>query len=360
MNRTILTLLSLLFCTFCYSQQSENRTLYIVDSVAIYNDPGNDANIKKEELDSIVVITNADRIKSLGYEGKFEKLILIFTKAYKTRSSEAKKIPTTKSMVRVDGRWRLIDADTPYSGQFIDYFMNGKIQGEGTLKDGLLDGSRTVYYANGNKEYNNHYRNGLPHGESKEYFGNGALRQQGSFEDNKEVGLWQIYYSNGKPKLEVNHLKGKQVFQKDVGKFLILLEQSIDLFRKGDLKTSIQKLDEAEKLNQNQAELYFYRGTAKLESMEFEGAILDFDKALLLEPLYKEVLSNRAFARIRKHEFKDGRVLSKNKEMTIVTTKTDLTIPDDELQKICADLKAAYELGDDNKMVVDAITKYCN
>ncbi|HMI02153.1 MAG TPA: hypothetical protein VK541_06710 [Pedobacter sp.] len=360
MNRTLLTLLVICCHSLSYSQEKQERILYIVDSIPIYDDPDDEDQIVNNDIYNLEVITNSSRLKALGYEGKFEKIMMLTTKAYAARSAELKKIATTKLMEKKEGRWYNTGSDSPFSGKFIDYFMSGKIQGEGVLKEGVIEGIRTVYYPNGNKRHSYTYENGIENGESKEYFLNGRLRQQGNFLNKKEAGLWQIYYSSGKLKLEINYVNNKQVLSKEQTKFLSNLNKGASLMKDGDFKGAIKKLDEAQALNPEYADVYFYRGTARLNNMDFDNAVVDFDKAIEMEPLYMEALGNRAFTRIRKYEFKDGRTLSSNKEVTIMATKDKVPIPDEDLDKIRADLKLCYELGDRKPMILDAISRYGN
>jgi hypothetical protein len=72
-----------------------------------------------------------------------------------------------------------------------------------------------------------------------------------------------------------------------------------------------------------------------------------------------ESLSNRAFARLRKYEFKDSRTLSKNSGVTVLAAKDKVEIPQEEKIKICSDLKKGLELGDNKPMILDALKKYC-
>ena len=147
---------------------------------------------------------------------------------------------------------------------------------------------------------------------------------------------------------------------KDEKKFFDLQGKAQELMQAGDYKSAIKKLDDAEKLNTQYADLYFYRGTAKLDIFDFDNAVTDFDKAIELEPLYMEAIANRAFARIRKYEFKNSRTLSSNSEVTVMATKDKVEIPADEKIKICNDLNKSIELGDNKDMILDAIKNYCN
>ncbi|WP_091375547.1 hypothetical protein [Mucilaginibacter mallensis] len=350
---------SLIHC-FAQEVQKKEATLYIIDSIPLINDPDeNSGNITNNDIDHVTVATNADEIKAAGYPS-IDKIIYIITKEYAKRPDDIKKIPTTKLMERKDGVWYMKDATSPYSGKFIDYYLNGKIQGEGVLKDGVVNGSRTTYYQNGNKNLMRNYVNGVAQGYSEEYFQNGNLRQKGSFKDGKDDGLWIDYYSTGAIKRQCNFVNLIPDMTKDEKKFYDLQNKAQELMQAEDYKGAIKKLDEAEKLNSKYADVYFYRGTAKLDNLDFDNAVTDFDKAIELEPLYMEAIANRAFARIRKYEFKSSRTLSSNNEVTVLATKDKVEIPADEKVKICNDLNKSVELGDNKDMILDAIKNYCN
>jgi antitoxin component YwqK of YwqJK toxin-antitoxin module len=348
-----------LFHSFAQEVKKEESILYIVDSIPVLKDPDkNSGTLKNEDVDHLEVVTNPDKIKALGYTS-IDKIIYITTKEFAKRPDEIKKIPTTKAMDRKEGVWYLKNANSPYSGKFIDYFWNGKIDEEGTLKDGLVNGMNTVYYENGNKSYFRNYLKGIANGYSEEYFPNATLKQKGSFKDGKDDGLWIEYYSTGAIKRQTNFRNLVPDMSKDEKRFYDLQNKAIELMREEDYKTAIKKLDDAEKLNGKYADIYFYRGTAKLNNLDFDNAILDFDKAIELEPLYMEALANRAFTRIRKYQFKGSRTLSKNSEVTILATKDKVEIPPEEKNKICSDLNKSVELGDDKAMILEAIKQYC-
>ncbi|MNK03717.1 MORN repeat variant [compost metagenome] len=360
MKNIILTFLLLVYSSISFSQEKQDRILYFVDSIPILDTPDDDEEISNEDIAQLDVFTNLDKIKALGREGKIDKIIYITTKAYLSRSAEVKRIPTTKNMDRKNGIWYPKNSDQPYTGKFIDYFVNGKIQEEGVFKDGKVNGIRTGYYPNGNKSYFYTYTNGITNGESEEYFINGKLKQKGSFLKDKEVGLWQDFYSTGKLKRQSTFENNKQDLSKEETKFYGFLNKGITIMREGDYAGAIKKFNEAAKLNAGYADLYFYRGTAKLNTFDFDNAISDFDNAIALEPLYMEALSNRAFARLRKYEFKDSKTLSKSNEVTVTVAKDNVPIPKDDLDKICSDLKRGFELGDRKTMIIDAMKRYCN
>ena len=129
--------------------------------------------------------------------------------------------------------------------------------------------------------------------------------------------------------------------------------------REENYQGAVKTLDKAIELNPGYSDAYFHRGTAYFYQFKFDEAIKDYDKAIELEPLYMESLSNRAFARLRKYEFKDSRTLSKNQFVTVLASKDKVEIPKDEKEKICADLKKGYQLGNTKPMIVDAMKNYC-
>jgi antitoxin component YwqK of YwqJK toxin-antitoxin module len=361
MKTILITLVLFGISLTLYAQDStkNQRIQFIVDNVPVIDEPDEaTGTLDKEDVAELTVITNKDTIEKMGYHS-VDKIISVTTKEFKNRPEELKKIPTTKTMEKRDGLWYLKNADKPYSGAFIDYFYNGKKQGEGTLKDGKVDGLRTVYMVNGSKAFFRNYINGIANGYSEEYFPNGKLKQKGSFKDGLDDGLWVDYYSTGAIKRQMVFKDKKPQFGKDEEKFLDLNDKGKALMKDEDYKSAIKKFDDAIKLNAAYSDTYFYRGTAKLDDFDFDGAIVDFDKAIELEPLYMEAISNRAFARIRKYQFKNSRTLGSTNGVTILASKDNAYIPKDEKEKICADLNNGYALGDRKNMVIDAIKQFC-
>lgn len=333
--------------------------MFIVDSIPVIDEPDkSEGTLANEDIDHVTVITSPDSIKVHGYSN-LDKLIIITTKEYAKRPVDLKRIPSTKIMEQRKGVWHLKGATIPYSGRFIDYFYNGKIKGDGILKEGVVDGLRTTYYLNGNKSFFRNYVNGIADGYSEEYFINGAIKQKGTFKKGLDDGIWQDFYSTGELKRRTNFVNLKAVMTKEEEKFYTLQDKSIELMRNGDYSGAIKKLNDAILLNNKYADVYFNRGTAKLNNLDFDNAIVDFDKALELEPLYMEALANRAFARIRKYQFKDGRTLSKTSQITVVVAKDKVEVPLEDKNKICNDLAKSLELGDTIDMIFEAIALYC-
>ena len=342
-----------------YGQGSKDNVLYVVDSIPIINDPGEDeGTLTENDIETLTVVTNKADIEKHGYKD-VDKIIFIITKEYARRPDQLKKIPTVKQMERRVGKWCMKNSTTPYSGQFIDYYFNGKKQGEGVLKDGVLEGLRTVYNPGGTTSYYVYYVNGVENGESKEFFQDGTLHQEGAYKNGKEDGVWKEWYSTGQLKRETSFKEGKVLPTKEEEKFHALFSKGIQFFNEGNYSGAIKNYDKAIELNPKYSDVYFHRSRAYLYDLKFDKALVDCDKAIELEPMYMEAYSNRAFVRIRKHELKNSRTLSKSSGVTVLATKGEVEIPEDELEKICSDLSKGVQLGDKKPMILDAQGTYC-
>ncbi|WP_421920039.1 tetratricopeptide repeat protein [Marinifilum sp.] len=370
-------------CAFGYGQNQFEKVLYIVDSIPVFKEPKEGfASLSKSEIDRVNVVKNKDLINQAGYSD-FDALVYLFTKEYASRPDSIKKIPTIKQMIRKKDGWYLKNSNSAYTGKFIDYYLSGKIKGEGTLFKGRLTGERLRYHPNGKVSDINEYENGTSNGVEQRFYEDGTLMQKGKFISGKKVGVWEMYHPNGKLKqratfndngkmdgvsisyYSTGEIRGKitcvnGVCKKDknTSKVYDLYNQAQALYKQGNFKAAIKKYSKCIEIKPNWADGYFARATAKLNNMKFEEAIIDFDKTLEIEPYFTYAYSNRAFARIRRHELAKGRTLSKTRDVQLMASK-NTAIPETELKKICEDLNKAVSLGDKNRMVLEAVKKYC-
>jgi antitoxin component YwqK of YwqJK toxin-antitoxin module len=358
MREIVLGLLTIISLT-TFGQETEERILYVVDSIAIVEDPKEDECVLSENgIETITVVTNETDINKYGHKN-IDKIIFIITKEFAKRPEEIRRVPTFKKMFKNGTKWCLEGTSIPYTGTFIDYYYNGKKYRDGFLKDGLLDGLRTIYYQDGKKKYYGYFFNGTKNGEYGEYFINGQLQQQGIFKEGKEEGLWKEWYSTGVLKKEVEYKNGKPILNKETEKLDKLFTNGLKAKEEGNYKGAVKFYDKAIELSPNFSDLYFHRSRAYLYDLQFDEAIADCDKAIEIEPLYMEAYSNRAFTRIRKYELGGSRVLSRNTEVTVLAGKSKTEIPPTEKDIICTDLRKGFELGDIQPMIKDAIKKYC-
>lgn len=381
MKRQIALLYLLFLSILTFGQNQNERILYVVDSISIIEEPKEGfGTLTENEIEKVDVIKDKKIIESKGFKD-LDGIIYVFTKEYAKRPDSLKSIPSTKRMNKKNGSWYLIDTE-PYTGKFIDYYLNGKKEGEGYLFNGKLRGKRLLFYPEGNLSDEVEYENGLQNGIEKRYFKNGTLMQTGEFKNGKEIGIWEMYHPNGQLKQRTNFVNGKMdgesvsyystgeikgknnytngIYQKDKinDKLFELYNQSQELYKQMDYKGAIKKLDAALKIEPNWSDGYFARGTMKLNNFQFEEAKADFDKTIQIEPFFTNAYGNRAFTIIRKYEFGDSRTLSKSKDVQVFATKK-VEIPESEIEKICLDLTKAVELGDTNSMILEAYKKYC-
>ncbi len=381
-NRLLFILLTLV-SLIGFGQNSKKNILYIVDSIPIIKEPKEGFGfLKDNEIERVEIVKEKKIIKSKGYKD-LDEIIYVFTKAYTKRPDSIKVIPTTSLMVKRNGTWYMKNSTIPYTGKFIDYYLNGKKEGEGTLIIGRLSGTRKKYHLNGNLFYVFEYRYGISNGIEERYREDGSLIQKGYNKNGKRIGVWEMFHPNGQLQLRSTYNddgkqdgesisyystgkeKGKDIYKngfyqknKTNDKITEYYNQGQDFFYKGKYKSAIKKYTKCLEINKNWADAYFARGTAKLEDLQFDEAIKDFDETLNIEPYYTFAYSNRAFVIIRKYQLDNSRVISKSKKIQILASK-ETKIPESELKQVCEDLRKAVSLGDDNAMVLEAFKKYC-
>lgn len=380
MNKIILLFGLFLLSLRSPGQGRPENIIYIVDSIPVIEDPEEGDEIIEEDIADVTVIKNKDTLRLLGYD-KLDGAIYIFTKEYRKRPEELKRIPSSKHMQRNNGVWYF--RGSPYSGKFIDYYYSGRKQGEGAFENGKVEGRRTMYHQNGQLAMERFYSNGTENGLEKEYYEDATLKQKGEFAGGREEGNWEMYFPNGQIKQRSSFKNGKMEGETTVyystGKILAVeitkngkttpdkrlerINQAMSKGhasnREGDYKTAIKNYSKAIEFDTGYAEAYFARGTVKLNDFQFDEAILDFDQALKFEPYFERALSNRAFARIRKYQFVSSRKLSESNGVTVMASKDKPVIPLNELKIICADFKQAIFLGDRGKMIMEASKVFC-
>lgn len=359
MKQLLLCILALVSIA-TYGQEKNEKILYVVDSIPIFKEISEEeGNLPETCVDYINVVTTKENFGDYKIYD-FDKIIFVFTKEYTKRPEEIKKIPSfPNKFYKNDEKYCLRGSSLPYTGKYIDYYLTGIKKDEGFIKDGLDDGPRNKYYQDGTLKLTMNYSKGIKNGEWKSYFSNGKLWQTGAYKNNKEDGTWEEWYSTGTLKKGAIYKNGKIQLSDSDKKLDSFVSKGLALFEKGDYKGAVVSFSKAIELNASFSDIYFHRSRAYLYDLKFDEAITDCDKAIELEPLYKEAYSNRAFVRIRKYELKDSRNIYQNKEVTVYTSKKDVEIPADDKAKICSDLKKGYELGDTKSMIKEAIQQYC-
>ncbi|HEY4966831.1 MAG TPA: toxin-antitoxin system YwqK family antitoxin [Puia sp.] len=380
MLKPILLLSFLCFNSEIYSQSPGKNIIMVIDSIPVINDPQPGDVLIPSDVSDITVIKNKDSLKRLGLE-RFDGVTYIFTRAYRSRPDSVRSIPSSNQMVNNNGKWTF--RGVVYDGPFIDYYINGKKQGDGTLVNGRANGRRRIYYQNEQIMVEKIFQDGKENGLSEEFYSDGRLRQKGIYVHGKEEGIWEDYYPNGQPSLRGYYANGEVtasvytfystgrikelVFihngevtrDPHLAKIESLMKKSKESSQAGDIKSAITYCNQVITLDSAFAEAYFSKATLELNDEKFDASISDFELALKYEPYMMAAFANRAFARIRKHQFSNSPELLKNSEVTVVAAKDTVEIPAEEKKKICADLAEALYLGDKAGMIYEAQTKYC-
>ena len=91
----------------------------------------------------------------------------------------------------------------PLNGLKKEYYPNGKIMREYTLKDGKVDGSYKFYDELGRLVSDQYYKDGEPNGVLKTFYPSGQLKSVGSMKPGGDIsGPTLEYYENGTLKSE--------------------------------------------------------------------------------------------------------------------------------------------------------------
>lgn len=296
--------------------------LYVIDSSLMVHDPKVLDRLSHHEIAGRSVIRDKDSLKRLGRE-KADAVTYIFTRAYYNRPDSLRKIPGLRQMEILGGYWHL--RGVPYSGRFIDYFINGKVSNEGTLLNGTFNGEITLYFLNGQAKTMGFYKEGIYDGVFREYYRNGALRSTVEYRQGVKIIPRKTFYINGQVEQEIKPGKGNRrdtvityyssgkikhtrffkkgitLYSKKQEKLNTLTREFIYYMARNDLKIANRCLYALWKLDPDRPDTYYLEGLMALRESRFNAAIEAFDKALEMEPMLQEAYLQRALARFRKY-----------------------------------------------------------
>jgi antitoxin component YwqK of YwqJK toxin-antitoxin module len=362
------------------AQTGNSKTVYIVDSIIVVDDPEEGDDLIQDDIEDVIVLKDKDSLKKAGFE-QFDGAIYVFTKKYRSRPQSIKLIPSTKQLEFRNGIWHW--RGNPYNGKFIDYYYSGDKKEEGTFVDGKYDGVDKIYFKNGSVLVEREYKNGYANGMEKEYYSDSSLKQSGKFIDDKEDGLWQMFFPNGRIKqadtFSMGNRIGKTTVYYSTGKILAiettqngqtipderyaktgkLLKLAKSKIKEKDYEQVIRLCSKAIDIDSGYAEAYFIRGATEYELFSYDDAIADFDQALIIEPFMDRALVDRAVARIEKNEMGNNRTVLK-KEGVMVLAGKDTDLPKDIKDKVCTYLQKAFLMGNETKKAKEIAAKYCN
>src|SRR3954469_15987976 len=103
MNKIILFFAGLLACfNTLFGQANNEKMLFIIDSIPLINNPEDWNPITNEDIADITVLRNKDSLKQLGW-AQLDGITYIFTKVYRNRPDNQKRIPSLKQMENRNG-----------------------------------------------------------------------------------------------------------------------------------------------------------------------------------------------------------------------------------------------------------------
>lgn len=369
--------------TTCFAQTSNERLLFVIDSIPLINNPEDWNPILNDDIADVYVLRNKDSLKLLGW-GQQDGIMYIFTKTYRLRPDSIKKIPSLKQMQLKEDIWYYKNA--PYSGAYIDYYNNGHIQNKGILDSGKLNGPITVYfkneliatissfkngrldgfvqkfYKNGTIMENNEYASGKQIG-NKRYFYNGQLLNEVKFKKITPYDTILTFYSTGKIrklKLIKNGTIIRDKKEEDIGYYYTYFLQNQNAKNVKEMNRDFKHLWLLDSINIDTQDL---RAGVLINQSHFDEAIVACDKVLAIEPIDRSALLQRAIARIKKFQiFRLGLALN-DKMDTPINLKDFQFMPEKEKQIVCDDLiladKIDWNVNYNNKVVPKEIVNYC-
>ena len=116
------------------------------------------------------------------------------------------------SLTEQNGIYSKINSNTPFTGLLYSLYDNGKLFLEGEMADGKWNWSIS-YYRSGQKQFEDHYENGVQHGTQLWWYENGQLKSSQSYEDGILDGPFIAWWPDGKIMSEYTYNEGMRVGQ---------------------------------------------------------------------------------------------------------------------------------------------------
>ena len=98
-------------------------------------------------------------------------------------------VEQTDSVVEREGLYYKKFSDTPFTGKFIKYRVNGQLWRKGSYKNGKREGEWVFYHDNGQLWSKGSYKNGELEGEWVDYRKDGTVNRylSGTFKNGKKI-----------------------------------------------------------------------------------------------------------------------------------------------------------------------------
>jgi len=97
-----------------------------------------------------------------------------------------------------------------FHGKSIDWYENGQKEQEEHYKDGKIDGKWTFWYVNGQIKWEENYKDGKKDGTTTDWYENGQKKIEENYKDDEKVGMLTDWHENGQKKREGYYKNDKQ------------------------------------------------------------------------------------------------------------------------------------------------------
>ena len=297
--------------------------------------------IPNKDIYSKEIITDPEKIRYVGYKD-VDTLIVVTTNEYHNRPEKLKQVPNFYNMViNEDGKIYLKLSKYPYSGEFINYYYSGRTFIKGSILDGRLNDTLTIYYEDGvTKKLVSFYKNGHLNGPQTQFFVNGNMAATGMYNDSVKTGTWVEWFSSGAIKRRLFFEKGKLVLAKEDKQWVDLMLKAENFIKNKDDFSAMQCYENALELRKSIPEIYYAKARFEVLLERFDDAIKDLDKAISLEPFYSDAISERITARIRKYRPADNKGKAKVRRPE---ANNGGEMPKEEKDKLCDDITSMHQ-----------------
>lgn len=212
MRKSLILLLSVVFCLIQYSVSAQNDTIW-------YDKEWNETSkfhaeffrpkpkkvngkhiIKDYYINGILQMEGASIAQDTTiFDGEVKHF-------YKSGKIESKtnfkngKFHGTATEFFEDGQMRRVQSfqNGQLQGEYKEFYSNGELRGRIAFKNGAMDGLYQEFYDNGKQKTIQTFSEGEKNGDYLEYYSNGDLRYSGHFEDGILQGEAKMYNSEGK------------------------------------------------------------------------------------------------------------------------------------------------------------------
>ena len=100
--------------------------------------------------------------------------------------------------------------ETPFTGQTVEYYENGKLAYTTPYVDGKEEGMAEGWFANGVKMEERFYKEGKKEGKHRGWWENGSLRFEYDFDDDRYEGEVKEWYEDGTPYSLFHYVEGNE------------------------------------------------------------------------------------------------------------------------------------------------------